>query len=406
MFIPFPSEHSARLRSPSGFDPQSFRRTNGGSVTIKDAGKIEVPATISIIWGKLKGKSGEDDPVLVQALRFPIKDWTEDQAKAWLKKNNIKTIVFEPATGTKESLPTLIAIDAEHIVERLKNGEDVIILSSVDRTQRTEKDHALVEGKKVWAVVSLHQEPDIILDFKSLGESVLGLDKLSREEFPERRGSFYLIKLTLEEEFDEPIELIESPSGERFGSDIDISRFYGTKKLGAYIEKMILKNHESIMAFAKSMSMAPSTIGAIVRGEVKSPPDNCLESIAKALGISSNKLISMRDEASGESLTEQDLPKSSLDLTVPETFEKIMGMGRLFTQEESGYAIPSKTAKVACGPCRFYLRNPDGSPMGRCQVVEGEIAWFATCDLFIGALEEAKAVFDMEEDEEPAIPYA
>lgn len=91
---PYPNEHAARLRDPDDFDSDSFRRTAGGTLY----GKIKVPTTISIIWGKLTGSSDPSDNPIPQALRFPTKDWTADEAKAWIKENNIKPLSFEPAS--------------------------------------------------------------------------------------------------------------------------------------------------------------------------------------------------------------------------------------------------------------------------------------------------------------------
>lgn len=91
---PYPNEHAARLRDPDDFDPDTFRRTQGGTIY----GKLKVPATISIIWGKLKDSSAESDPPIPQALRFPTKDWTVEEAKSWLKDNSVKAISFEPAS--------------------------------------------------------------------------------------------------------------------------------------------------------------------------------------------------------------------------------------------------------------------------------------------------------------------
>ena len=91
--MPYPNEHSARLKDPKDFEPKSFRRTNGGTMY----GKIKVPKTIAIIWAKLKDKSKPKDPVIPQALRFPVKSWTAQKAKKWLKDNNVKYQSFEPA---------------------------------------------------------------------------------------------------------------------------------------------------------------------------------------------------------------------------------------------------------------------------------------------------------------------
>jgi len=94
---PYPNEHSARLQDPDGSD--RFRRKADGKLY----NSIKVPATIDIVWGHLK--DGEDDDWAAQALRFPTKDWTEAEAKAWLKDNKVKYIEFEPAKEPEKSTP-------------------------------------------------------------------------------------------------------------------------------------------------------------------------------------------------------------------------------------------------------------------------------------------------------------
>lgn len=96
--MPFPNEHSARLRNPGDFDPDTFRRTKGGTIY----GKIKVPQTVGIIWAKLKGSSAPEDMPIPQSLRFSIRSWDESEAKAWLKTNNVKYIGFVGA-GTSEN---------------------------------------------------------------------------------------------------------------------------------------------------------------------------------------------------------------------------------------------------------------------------------------------------------------
>lgn len=91
--MPYPNEHSARLKNPKDFDPDSYRRTKGGTIY----GTKKVPKTISIIWAKLKRKNKPKDPPIPQALRFPTKSWTVTTAKKWLKDNNVKYMSFEPA---------------------------------------------------------------------------------------------------------------------------------------------------------------------------------------------------------------------------------------------------------------------------------------------------------------------
>lgn len=87
--MPYPNEHAARLKDPGQFD--EFRRTAGSG-----AGRVQgvkVPRSIDVIWGKKKGQAG----VVAQALRFPVSRWTVEEARAWLKANDISFIEFEPA---------------------------------------------------------------------------------------------------------------------------------------------------------------------------------------------------------------------------------------------------------------------------------------------------------------------
>jgi hypothetical protein len=80
---PYPNEHAARVREPGDFKPDSFRRKN-----IADG--------VDIIIGKLKAGG---DSMVTQAYRFKADVFTADEARAWLKKNDIKFISFEPANG-------------------------------------------------------------------------------------------------------------------------------------------------------------------------------------------------------------------------------------------------------------------------------------------------------------------
>ncbi|MHC4617219.1 MAG: hypothetical protein ACYTEQ_05640 [Planctomycetota bacterium] len=96
--FPYPNEHSARLRDPKRFNPKTYSRTAGGTLY----GKVKVPATITIIQAKLKGRDKPSDRPIPQALRFPTKNWTADKARAWLKTNGVKYIRFEPAASPRK----------------------------------------------------------------------------------------------------------------------------------------------------------------------------------------------------------------------------------------------------------------------------------------------------------------
>lgn len=91
--MPYPNEHSARLRAPDDFNPDTFRRVADGKLY----GRIKVPATVAVIWGKLKSADKPSDYPIAQSLRFPTKDWTEAEARAWLADNAVKHAAFEAA---------------------------------------------------------------------------------------------------------------------------------------------------------------------------------------------------------------------------------------------------------------------------------------------------------------------
>ncbi len=94
-------------------------------------------------------------------------------------------------------------------------------------------------------------------------------------------------------------------------------------------------------------------------------------------------------------------PRTSTGLTAVEALEQVMMRGELFSQEESNYKQPGDDPEKVCGNCRFFLRD-EKAVIGKCQVVDGAIAWFGTSDLFIDAKEESVAAFAAQEvgDEE------
>lgn len=94
--MPFPNFHAFRLKSPDIFDKDSWKTTKGGTLF---AGKLKVPTTINLIWGKLKGKTAPDDPPILQSIRFQKAKWTVASAKAWLSKNIRSKGLFEPAAS-------------------------------------------------------------------------------------------------------------------------------------------------------------------------------------------------------------------------------------------------------------------------------------------------------------------
>jgi len=93
--MPYPNEHSARLKDPGQFD--SFARKNN-----------ETGEGIDFIFGIKNGKSE------IQAIRFNKKKFTVKEAKAWLKDKDIKYIDFEKAEDNAKA-----ALSLDQIRERI-----------------------------------------------------------------------------------------------------------------------------------------------------------------------------------------------------------------------------------------------------------------------------------------------
>ena len=84
--MPYPNEHSCRLRDPSEFEPGSFRRIQVGS------GANEHSAII----GRPKGKTTTE----IQTLRYKKDQWSEEDARASCARHNGR---FEAATDSEEN---------------------------------------------------------------------------------------------------------------------------------------------------------------------------------------------------------------------------------------------------------------------------------------------------------------
>jgi len=81
--MPYPNEHSCRIKNPDDFEKKSFRRI--------------VHDKLAIIIGRLKGKT----TTTTQAYRYPIKNWTVSEARAHCKENKGR---FEPASGKTQDM--------------------------------------------------------------------------------------------------------------------------------------------------------------------------------------------------------------------------------------------------------------------------------------------------------------
>ena len=86
---PLPSEHTARLRNPGDFEPDSFRRQNN-----------KFGPGIHAIFGRLKG----EDTMTLQSIRFAKDKFTPEQAQKWLKQNKHSAVKFSPAKEEGKSV--------------------------------------------------------------------------------------------------------------------------------------------------------------------------------------------------------------------------------------------------------------------------------------------------------------
>jgi hypothetical protein len=103
--MPMVNFHAARVRDPADFldDKKAW-----ATLTIKPG--------IELVTAKLK-KDGISGPMTAQAYRFDKSKFTVDQAKKWLKKHKVKTILFEPAKEEVKETTTVANI-APRVLEK------------------------------------------------------------------------------------------------------------------------------------------------------------------------------------------------------------------------------------------------------------------------------------------------
>ena len=139
--MPYPSEHSLRIMSPSTPHIRVRRTKGSGNATVQG---VKIPENISVIWYVVKS-NGKEVP-RAQALRFPVKTWTEKEARAWIKKNKLKG-TFEPAAKEKDLFNSYI--------NETKSALDIIIKGIIDLEQ-AEKIESLLNKKYKTVNVSIN----------------------------------------------------------------------------------------------------------------------------------------------------------------------------------------------------------------------------------------------------------
>lgn len=84
--MPYPNEHACRLRDPDAFAPGSFRSMQ----------RVHGSKPYRVIMGKLRDRSGPENPMVEQTYRYPADMWTPDEAMAHCRDHGGH--LFEPAT--------------------------------------------------------------------------------------------------------------------------------------------------------------------------------------------------------------------------------------------------------------------------------------------------------------------
>ena len=140
--MPYPNEHSARLKDPSTSHVRVRRTKGSGNSTVQ--GK-KIPDTVSIIWYIIK--RGDKEVPMAQALRFPVSNWTESEAKKWLKENKVKYMKFEPAAKENDLFNSYI--------NKAGNSLDIVIKGIID-SEQTEKIEKLLEKEYKQVNISIN----------------------------------------------------------------------------------------------------------------------------------------------------------------------------------------------------------------------------------------------------------
>ena len=136
--MPYPSEHSARITSPDQYE--RFARKN------------IAPGIDAILGIDKEGKSE------IQAYRFDVKKFTEDEAKEWLKEHDIKYILFEPAQEEEKSAMKIGARNSAKDKERITKIKESarVIIDTADELQPEEPLLELVKGNLSMKLPEFH----------------------------------------------------------------------------------------------------------------------------------------------------------------------------------------------------------------------------------------------------------
>ena len=132
--MPMDNYHSGRVKDPNDFmEGKKYWAT----LTLKNTDGIQ------LVTGKLKD-DGAGGPMTAQAYHFPKDKYTEKQAKDWLKKRKIKTILFEPAKKEVAEMTTSMAANVGVVTPAILGFDNA--WDSVTKKKKKKKNNPNDEG--------------------------------------------------------------------------------------------------------------------------------------------------------------------------------------------------------------------------------------------------------------------
>ena len=172
--MPYSGEHSCRLKSPSSFQEDSFRRISEGK--------------LDIIIGKLKGESN----TTAQAYRYPKSKWSESEARSHCQEHDGS---FEPASESAALEFSFIA--ALHSLNaKEKTAKFYLMNTSRNRNDWGVTEKALAEALPTLTKTFLGVGPEYKADKHYAENQVVHVGKFTSYEQPQPSYAFGIADVT------------------------------------------------------------------------------------------------------------------------------------------------------------------------------------------------------------------
>ena len=148
--MPFPHFHAARVKDSNLFDHIVVLKT--------------LPNGIMIYGGPLK--SNPKGGTTAQTYRFPASKFTTDEAKKWLKDNNVKNTGFEAATGGTKEAESDIGIVTPLIANNKELPESIRLFRYGENPTHNDKPLIFTERSKNMIQADFKQRgKDMLIDY-------------------------------------------------------------------------------------------------------------------------------------------------------------------------------------------------------------------------------------------------